>query len=213
MNRVNALLFKIRNYVNFNTLKSNYFAIFDSHINYANLICAQNVNSAFRIVTSQKKVIRIINNQPRSSHSSLLFKKSNILKFEDKILINNIIFISNSINNLQPPIFKHWFIFCSDTHKYNTVSSSTDKLFKSSYRTASYGRNSVIICTINCCNKMQNIFRNQSLKSLYHSTQIKSKLFSLKDALTNTNNVPLFFWKIILELTYLIRYLCIGILC
>ena len=36
-----------------------------------------------------KKAIRIINNQPRNSHSSLLFKKSNILKFEDKILINN----------------------------------------------------------------------------------------------------------------------------
>ena len=205
MNRVNALLFKIRNYVNFNTLKSIYFAIFDSHINYANLIWAQNVNSAFRIVTSQKKVIRIINNQPRNSHSSL-FKKSNIL-------INNIIFISNSINNLQPPIFKNWFIFCSDTHKYDTVSSSTDKLFKSSYRTASYGRNSVIIGTINCCNKMQKIFRNQSLKLLYHSIQIKSKLFSLEDALTNTNNIPLFFWKIILEMTYLIRYLCIGILC
>ena len=53
----------------------------------------------------RKKTIRIINNQPRNSHSSLLFKKSNILKFEDKILINNIIFISKSINNLLAPIF------------------------------------------------------------------------------------------------------------
>ena len=41
-NRANALLFKIRNYVNFNTLKSIYFAIFGSHINYANLIWGQN---------------------------------------------------------------------------------------------------------------------------------------------------------------------------
>ena len=115
----------------------------------------------------RKKTIRIINNQPRNSHSSLLFKKSNILKFEDKILINNIIFISKSINNLQPPIFKNWFIFCSDIHKYDTVSSSADKLFKPSYRTDSYGRNSVIIGAINCWNKMQNILRNQWLKSLY----------------------------------------------
>ena len=98
LNRANALLFKIRNYVNFNTLKSIYFAIFDSHINYANLIRGQNVNSAFRIATLQKKAIRIINNKPRNSHSSLLFKKSNILKFEDRILINNITFISKSIN-------------------------------------------------------------------------------------------------------------------
>ena len=55
LNRANALLFKIRNYVNFNTLKSIYFAIFDSHINYANLIWGQNVNSGFLIVTLQKK--------------------------------------------------------------------------------------------------------------------------------------------------------------
>ena len=75
--------------------------------------------------------------------------------------------MSKSINNLQPPIFKNWFTFCSDIHKYDTVSSSADKLFKPSYRTDSYGRNSVIIGAINCWNKMQNILRNQSLKSLY----------------------------------------------
>ena len=119
----------------------------------------QNVNSAFRIVTSQKKAIRIINNQPRNSQSSLLFKKINILKFEGKILINNIIFISKSINNLLPPILVY-----SDIHNYDTVLSSTDKLFKSSCRTDYYGRNSVIIGAINCWNKMQNILRNQSLK-------------------------------------------------
>ena len=55
LNRANALLFKIMNYVNFNTLKSIYFAIFDSHINYVNLIWWQNLNLAFRIVTLQKK--------------------------------------------------------------------------------------------------------------------------------------------------------------
>ena len=60
--------------MNFNTLKS-YFAIFDSHIIYANLMWGQNLNSAFRIVTLQKKAIKIINNQPRNSHSSLLLKK------------------------------------------------------------------------------------------------------------------------------------------
>ena len=38
LNRANALLFKIRNFVSFNALKSIYFAIFDSHINYTNHI-------------------------------------------------------------------------------------------------------------------------------------------------------------------------------
>ena len=38
LNRPHALLFKIRNFVNIIILKTIYFAIFDSHINYANLV-------------------------------------------------------------------------------------------------------------------------------------------------------------------------------
>ena len=150
-------------------MKAIYFAIFDSHINYGNLIWGQNPNSKLRVTTLQKKALRIINNQPKNSHSGPLFKQNNILKFEDKILIGNIIFVSESINNLQPPIFKNWFIFSSEIHNYNTVSSPTDKLFKPSYGTDSYSRNSVIISAINCWNKTQNILDGQSLKSLYPS--------------------------------------------
>ena len=85
LNRGNGLLYKIRNYVSFNTLKAIYFAILDSHINYANLIWGQNPNSKLRIITLQKKTLRIINNsrsgKPRNNYSGPLFKKSNILKF------------------------------------------------------------------------------------------------------------------------------------
>ena len=35
LNRANALLFKLRNFANVTILKTIYFAIFDSHINYA----------------------------------------------------------------------------------------------------------------------------------------------------------------------------------
>ena len=38
-----------------------------------------------RIITLLKKATTIINNLPRNSHSGPIFKKSNILKFEDKI--------------------------------------------------------------------------------------------------------------------------------
>ena len=56
LNRANALLYKMRNYVSFNFLKAIYFAIFDSHINYSNLIWGQNLNSNLRIITLQKKL-------------------------------------------------------------------------------------------------------------------------------------------------------------
>ena len=44
LNRANSPLYKIRNYVSFNTLKAIYLTIFDSHINSANFIWGQNPN-------------------------------------------------------------------------------------------------------------------------------------------------------------------------
>ena len=62
LKRANALLYKIRNYVSFNTLKVIYFAIFYSYINYGNLTWGPNLNSKVRIITLQQKALRIMNN-------------------------------------------------------------------------------------------------------------------------------------------------------
>ena len=37
-NRANAMLFKVRKFVNIKTLKSTYYAIFHCHLNYANAV-------------------------------------------------------------------------------------------------------------------------------------------------------------------------------
>ena len=131
----------IRNYVNKLTLRTIYFAIFDSHINYANIIWGQNPHTLSRFIILQKKTLIIINFQSRDSYSSPLFRSNHILKLEDKILIKNILFINKSFNNLLPPNFKSWFNLCSDLHNYCTVSSTADKIFKQSYRTDSDGKN------------------------------------------------------------------------
>ena len=80
-----------------------------------------------------------MNFQSRDSHSSPLFRSNHILKLEDEILKENILFISKSFNNLVPSIFKSWFAFCSDVHNYHTISSTADKIFKLSYTTDFYG--------------------------------------------------------------------------
>ena len=129
-----------------------------------------------RIIILQKKPLRIMNFQSTDSHSSALFRSNNILKLEDKILIKNILFINKSFNNLLPPVFKSWFTFCSDLHNYHIVSSTTDKIFKPSYRTDSYGKNSITLRAINRCNKTQHKFSDLSLKT-FSPTRIKSLLF------------------------------------
>ena len=104
LNRANALLFEIRKYVSTKILRSIYFAIFDSHLSYCCLVWAQNFSSIKRILILQKKAVRIINFQPRNSHTSPL------LKFQDKVCLENILFVSKSSNNLSPSIFNTSFL-------------------------------------------------------------------------------------------------------
>ena len=93
-----------------------------------------------------------MNYQPQDYHTSPLFRKVAVLKFTDKINLENKLFISKSINNFLPSLFNNWFVFSSDTHKYNTSWSSNDKLQKYSYRTNTYGKNWIIISAIDSGN-------------------------------------------------------------
>ena len=85
------------------------------------------------------------------------------------------LFINKSLNNLLSPTFKNWFTFCSDVHNYHTVSSTSDKTFKTSYRANFFGNYSMAIGAINSWNKTQYHFRNLSLKT-YSPRKIKSSL-------------------------------------
>ena len=105
LNRAKALLFAIRNNFNRHVLRTIYYAIFNTHINYANLIWRKNLNAVSGIVILQKNALRIMSFWSRDSHSSPLFKSNHVLKLEDKILIENILFTNKSFNNLLPPIF------------------------------------------------------------------------------------------------------------
>ena len=118
LNRANALLFKIRKYVSLKILRSIYFAIFDSHLSYYCLVWAQNFSSIKRILILKKNAVRIINFPPRNFHTSPLFKQNFILKFQDKICLEDILFVSKTLNNLSASIFNTWFSLSSDQRNY-----------------------------------------------------------------------------------------------
>ena len=105
LNRTNALLLKIRNYVNIKTLRNIYFAIFDSHLSYSCIVWAQNINTVRRLIILQKKALQIMNFKDQLFHSSPLFSSNNILKFGEKITLENILFVSKSINRQVLSIF------------------------------------------------------------------------------------------------------------
>ena len=119
------------------------------------------------------KALRIINFQSRDSHSSPLFRSNHILKLEDKILIENILFICKSFNNLLPPIFKSWFTFCSDVYNYHT--DSMIRYLNSPIELILMEKKSITLGAINSWNKTQHQFSKLSLKTF--KIKIKSLLF------------------------------------
>ena len=152
LNGENALLSKIRNYVNQKVLRSIYFDIFDSRLNYTN---QNNIVSASKL-----------------SFKSIFFQKNNIQKSSDKTMIENILFIFKVLNNMLPPIFKKWFQFCYNIHHYSTTSSVKGYLHKKSFRRNNFGKFSVTVSAIDSWNKMQDQMDEIALKDL-RSSKIK----------------------------------------
>ena len=97
--------------------------------------------------------------------------------------------VYESYFSLLPPTFKSWFSFCSDPQNYHIVSSTADKIFKPSYRTYFYGKNSITLVAINSWNKTEHQFRDLSLK-MFSPTKVKIlplPFNKLKNALENIN--------------------------
>ena len=110
--------------------------------------------------------MRIIIFQSRNCHSSPLFSKPKLLKFNDKFLLEIVLLISNFTNSLLPPVFNNWFTFCPNIHNYETTSSATCKLFKPSFCTNLYGKNSITVNAIDAWNKAQTSLADTILKDL-----------------------------------------------
>ena len=147
--RGSAILFKIRNYVNPEMLRSIYFVIFECHLNCSFLAWAQNFDCIKHLIILQKKVLRIINFKLRNCHTSLLFKENAILKLMDKVNLEHILIVNESINILLKQIFNDG----SAQHNYQTSGSTKEKLFKP-FHTISYGKN-VISSSIQSWNNAQ----------------------------------------------------------
>ena len=177
LNRANGLLSKLRHFVNQSTLKSIYYAIFESNFNYASIVWAQKITSSHRLFLLQKKAIRIINFSDRLAHTNPLFYNSKIIKLPDKVSIENCCFISKSLSNFLPPSFNNWFLFSASFHSHDLRSSDLGVLKVPSYTTTSHGRFSFKINAIYTWNQIQYQFKDLLLSNL--------KTNKIKDTLTN----------------------------
>ena len=152
--------------------------------------------------------MRIITFQSRNCHSGPLFFKLKLLKFNDKVHLENVLLISKFINSLLPPVFNNWFTFCSNVHNYETTSSATCKLFKPSFRTNMYGKNSITVNAIDAWNKAQTSLADTILKDLTPNkikTIIMKKMIDSYLLITLLHMGSLYFSKQFLILNVLLR--------
>ena len=76
-------------------------------------------------------------------------------KFQDKICLENILFVSKSLNNLSPSIFNTCFSFFSDQHSYENTRFTQDNLIKHFFKTNRYGKYSITVSDVELWNKIQ----------------------------------------------------------
>ena len=70
--------------------------------------------------------------------------------------MDNYLFISKSIIFNLPPIFNHWFTFSSDSHNYESSSSSKGLKVKA-VNTKKYGREAMTNNAVSSWNNIQEI--------------------------------------------------------
>ena len=110
-----------------------------------------------RLFIVQKKALRIMNFKDKLFHSSLRFFLNNILKFGDKIILEDIFSVSKSINRQAPSVFYDWFIFSGNLQRYETCWSVTNHLNILTIQTQKYGPFSIRASAIRSWNYTQDM--------------------------------------------------------
>ena len=163
-------------------LRNIYFAIFNSHLNYSCIVWVQNINTVKRLIILQKKALRIMHFKHQLFHSSPLSSLNNILKFGDRITLENIVFVRKCINRQVPSIFYDWFTFSGNLHSYETCWSVTNHLNIPTFRSPKYdhfGKRASAIRSWNYAQDMLKInllLKNSALKSIKYFLSILLKV-------------------------------------
>ena len=110
-------------------LKSVYFALFESYLNYG-LICWGQSDSTYfnKIEVMQNKVIRIISGSDSDANCNPLYKNLKIIKVKDLLHLKYASLMWDFDHNEIPNNFKDYFVYANKTHSYSTRFAASGKL-------------------------------------------------------------------------------------
>ena len=161
LSRAVGMLAKMRHFVTPEVLRNLYFGIFSSLMTYGAQIWGQHINSHIkRIIKLNDKAIRIINFANYRDDPSQYYKKSNILKFQDFIMLNNFLHIHDHFNNRLPSSLLDKYEFIHKNHNHETRISNAYCIKLPISRTIEFGVHSQSGQASRQWNRLQIILKN-----------------------------------------------------
>ena len=100
---------KVKHFMPLAALKSLYFALIHSRLQYG-IESWGNSNNIYKLFRMRKRAIRVINNKKYRHHTDPLFKINNIMKVSDLYKQHVFLFMYDLINNNLPASFKDFSI-------------------------------------------------------------------------------------------------------
>ena len=118
-------MFKLKNIVSKDTLKSLYYTLAYPYFTYCNVVWGNTFKTYMSpLIILQKRIIRILSgNVSRLAHTEPLFQKQEILKFNVLHQYQIAQFMYNFIKGDISKVFNDMFMYNSDVHHYNTRQS------------------------------------------------------------------------------------------
>ena len=153
--------------------------IFSSHMVYGCQVWGQKnllINKKLETISKlQDRAIRIINFKNWNDEPGPLYKNNHILKLQDLITTQNIMFVHDYLNNRLPSCFQDNFSKLSQLHpSLLTKNTHAGCLFVPTSKSTTYGLNSITRQSITSWNDMTGQFNTDLLQLSRYS--LKSKL-------------------------------------
>lgn len=112
------------------SLRTLYFSLVYPYLIYCITVWGSTYQTNLkRLVTLQKKVIKIISSVPFDAHTDNLFRDHQILKFNDIYLFQTAKFMFLYTKGLLPNTFNNMFTLTNQIHSYNTRNSNCFYVF------------------------------------------------------------------------------------
>ena len=159
LSRAVGMLSKLRHFLDKNTLRSVYFAVFSSIMSYGSIIWGNNQNKFIkRVCGLQDKAIRTINFASYYDSRNPLYKNMRILKFKDHIQVQNFLLAHDFFNNNLPESFCNLFSLVNNSHQHHTRAAAKMHFRLPKARTSIYGLSSITYQSVLTWNKINHLF-------------------------------------------------------